>query len=194
MFVCICCYFVLQNFVGGLLTFMHLNSKTHCLSFLLVWIYLSICRSSHNSFFSCLQRPNKMKTMQYIHIWKADELIQKSKESWMLERDRRVLPHLAFWFTVTLQFFFSFIYIFFPFSLPLPLFPWILFRTRRYCSHFFREKKLLIQIRYSKRWSASVRFKDIEKHLSTMKSLEYICVYTTKLNAQCIYNYKEYIQ
>lgn len=53
--LCVWCSFVLQNLVGGLLTFMHMNFEdTHCLSFLLPWIYLSMRCSSHTTRFSAV--------------------------------------------------------------------------------------------------------------------------------------------
>lgn len=163
--MCVCLmFFCFTNFVGGLLTFMHMNSvfslsfeDIHCLSFLLPWIYLSICCSGRNSFFSCLQWLNNMKTMQ-IYIQNKKRLDPKIQESFMLERDRHTsITAFGFliycYFTVLLVGFFfleifslssfsDFIYIFFTFSFPFFLFPRIFVpHTPVYYSHIFFGRK-----------------------------------------------------
>lgn len=170
LLVCVCLmFFCFTNFVGGLLTFMHMNSvfslsfeDIHCLSFLLPWIYLSICCSGRNSFFSCLQWLNNMKTMQ-IYIQNKKRVDPKIQESFMLERDRHTsITAFGFliycYFTVLLVGFFfleiffvssfsSFIYIFFTFSFPFFLFPRIFVpHTPVYYSHIFLGENTTISI------------------------------------------------
>lgn len=169
LLVCVCLmFFCFTNFVGGLLTFMHMNSvfslsfeDIHCLSFLLPWIYLSICCSGRNSFFSCLQWLNNMKTMQ-IYIQNKKRVDPKIQESFMLERDRHTsITAFGFliycYFTVLLVGFFFLKFfscllsaVLFTYSLhSLSLFSYFLgflFRTRRFIIHiFFWEKTLLFQ-------------------------------------------------
>lgn len=111
-YVCVCLmFFCFTNFVGGLLTFMHMNS-VFSLSFEDIHIvYLSYCRGFiylyavqvATRFSAVFSDSTIWKQCKYIYKIKND-LIQKYKKvSCWKETDTQVLPHLVFWFTVTLQ-------------------------------------------------------------------------------------------